>query len=109
MIKKKVREIDPSRLGNKTITFKALDDGTLGGVKITDPREGITINHTVRGMIDQYLVDGLVNLVGRIPVAIGSSFRALQNGVTPFYAMGMVLGLLVLVAAILVSWGLIIT
>jgi NADH-quinone oxidoreductase subunit L len=46
--------------------------------------------------LDQRLVDGLVNLVGWIPPAIGSLLRTLQNGVVQFYALVMVLGLLVL-------------
>jgi NADH-quinone oxidoreductase subunit L len=48
-------------------------------------------------MIDRYLVDGLVNFVGRIPPTIGSLVRPLQNGLVQFYALAMVLGVLTLI------------
>ena len=41
--------------------------------------------------IDRWLVDGLVNSVGRIPVKFGSLTRSLQMGLVPFYALAMVL------------------
>ncbi len=47
--------------------------------------------------IDRIYVDGLVNLVGRLPVLLGSLLRPLQMGLTPFYALSMVLGTLVLI------------
>jgi NADH-quinone oxidoreductase subunit L len=55
--------------------------------------------------IDRYLVDGLVNLVGRIPRIIGSALRALQTGMVQFYALAMVLGLLVLMGT-MILWQL---
>ncbi len=55
--------------------------------------------------IDRNVVDGIVNLVGRIPAATGAALRPLQNGLVPFYAVGMVLGVLVLLAAVLMGWG----
>jgi NADH-quinone oxidoreductase subunit L len=51
--------------------------------------------------LDQWLVDGLVNLAGRLPVAFGSMMRALQNGMLQFYALAMMLGLLVLIGTLL--------
>lgn len=51
--------------------------------------------------IDRYLIDGLVNLVGMIPPACGSLVRSLQTGLVQFYAIMMVLGMLVLAAALL--------
>jgi NADH-quinone oxidoreductase subunit L len=51
--------------------------------------------------LDQWLVDGLVNLAGRVPVAFGSMMRALQNGMLQFYALAMMLGLLVLIGTLL--------
>jgi NADH-quinone oxidoreductase subunit L len=51
---------------------------------------------------DRNLVDGLVNLVGRVPVGLGTLLRALQNGLVQFYALAMVLGLLVLIGTLLV-------
>ncbi|MDX1947394.1 MAG: NADH-quinone oxidoreductase subunit L [Pirellulaceae bacterium] len=49
--------------------------------------------------IDRWLVDGLVNLVGRVPPAVGSLMRSLQMGLVQFYALAMVLGSLILIAA----------
>jgi NADH-quinone oxidoreductase subunit L len=51
--------------------------------------------------IDQWLVDGLVNLVGKIPPLIGASLRSLQNGMVQFYAIAMVFGVLVLIGTLL--------
>ncbi|MGH7193162.1 MAG: NADH-quinone oxidoreductase subunit 5 family protein, partial [Candidatus Saccharimonadales bacterium] len=50
---------------------------------------------------DRWIVDGLVNLLGKLPVAVGSMLRSLQNGMVQFYALAMVLGLLVLVGTLL--------
>jgi NADH-quinone oxidoreductase subunit L len=49
--------------------------------------------------IDRWIVDGLVNAAGRIPPAAGSLMRSLQMGLVQFYALAMVLGALILVAA----------
>ena len=53
--------------------------------------------------IDRWLIDGLVNLFGAIPPLFGSALRSLQNGVVQFYAMAMILGLLVLIGT-LIPW-----
>ena len=50
--------------------------------------------------IDRLLVDGLVNLAGIMPRFLGSRIRPWQNGVLHGYAVGMVGGLAVLVAAV---------
>jgi len=52
-------------------------------------------------LIDRVLIDGLVNLCGRLPVWDGAMLRPLQNGMTQFYALGMVLGIMVLIAVLL--------
>jgi NADH-quinone oxidoreductase subunit L len=52
---------------------------------------------------DRWIVDGLVNVTGAIPPLVGAALRSLQNGVVQFYALAMVLGLLVLIGA-LVAW-----
>jgi NADH-quinone oxidoreductase subunit L len=52
---------------------------------------------------DRWIVDGLVNVTGGIPPLVGAALRSLQNGVVQFYALAMVLGLLVLIGA-LVAW-----
>jgi NADH-quinone oxidoreductase subunit L len=49
--------------------------------------------------LDRWVVDGLVNLTGRVPAAVGWVMRAMQMGLVQFYALAMVLGMLVLVAA----------
>ena len=51
--------------------------------------------------IDRWVIDGLVNAVGRVPVALGAGLRSLQGGLVQFYALAMVLGLLVLIGALL--------
>jgi NADH-quinone oxidoreductase subunit L len=48
---------------------------------------------------DRWIVDGLVNVTGRIAPAIGYVMRPLQMGLLQFYALAMVLGMLILVAA----------
>ncbi|MFV2066018.1 MAG: NADH-quinone oxidoreductase subunit L [Pirellulales bacterium] len=52
---------------------------------------------------DNHLIDGLVNLCGRIPGRIGSVLRNLQTGVVPMYAVLMGLGLLALIGSLFVS------
>jgi len=51
--------------------------------------------------IDRYVIDMLVGAVGQVPVALGATLRALQGGMIQFYALAMVLGLLVLTGAVL--------
>ena len=51
-------------------------------------------------VVDQWLVDGLVNFIGRVPPAMGSLMRSLQTGMVQFYALAMVLGGLVLLVVI---------
>ena len=48
---------------------------------------------------DRWIVDGFVNLVGRIPLLAGGLMRSLQMGLVQFYALAMVLGVLVLLVA----------
>lgn len=54
--------------------------------------------------VDRWLVDGTVNLVGKLPGGIGWAARGLQGGLVSFYGLAMVLGLLSLIAARVV-WG----
>ncbi|MBL8830660.1 MAG: NADH-quinone oxidoreductase subunit L [Planctomycetaceae bacterium] len=53
-------------------------------------------------LIDRWLVDGLVNLCGWIPRAVGAVLRNIQTGVVQFYALAMVLGLALLIGTLLV-------
>jgi NADH-quinone oxidoreductase subunit L len=51
-------------------------------------------------VIDRFFIDGLVNLCGKLPGLVGYLLRSLQNGLVQFYALAMVLGVIVLLAAI---------
>ncbi|MFO0900113.1 MAG: NADH-quinone oxidoreductase subunit L [Pirellulales bacterium] len=51
--------------------------------------------------IDRLLIDGLVNLIGKLPPLLGSALRLLQPGLVQYYALAMVLGTIVLVATLL--------
>jgi NADH-quinone oxidoreductase subunit L len=44
-------------------------------------------------VIDQYFIDGLVDLIGQLPAFVGYLFRPVQNGLVQFYALLMALGL----------------
>jgi NADH-quinone oxidoreductase subunit L len=48
---------------------------------------------------DDKLLDGTVDQVGLVPVRLGAELRPLAGGLIPFYALAMVLGLLVLLGA----------
>jgi len=48
---------------------------------------------------DRWIIDGLVNTIGRVPAVIGFIMRSLQMGLVQFYALAMVVGMLILVAA----------
>jgi len=50
---------------------------------------------------DQYLVDGLVDLVGQLPRLVGFAARPLQNGLVQFYALLMALGVAGFLIAVL--------
>ena len=51
-------------------------------------------------VIDMYLVDSLVDLLGHLPRFVGILFRPMQNGLVQFYALAMVLGLTVFLLAL---------
>lgn len=55
----------------------------------------------VSSFFDNFVVDGLVNLCGWIPRQLGSLLRPLQIGLIPFYALAMMLGLVVLLGSLL--------
>jgi len=50
---------------------------------------------------DRNVIDRLVDACGALPPLVGRAFRALQMGLVPFYALAMVLGLLVLIGTLL--------
>jgi NADH-quinone oxidoreductase subunit L len=51
--------------------------------------------------VDQYVVDGVVDLVGQLPTALGKVVSPIQNGLVQFYALLMVLGLTGFLLAVL--------
>jgi NADH-quinone oxidoreductase subunit L len=55
--------------------------------------------------LDRKLVDALVDFTGSLPPAVGSLMRGLQGGLVQFYAIAMVLGVLILIAARLLLAG----
>jgi len=55
-------------------------------------------------LADRVVIDGLVNLCGRLPLAVGHVLRALQSGMVQFYALAMVLGLLVIMGTLMFVW-----
>jgi NADH-quinone oxidoreductase subunit L len=51
---------------------------------------------------DRTVIDGTVNVAGRVPLVVGSGLRSLQSGMVQFYAVAMVWGVIVLVITLLV-------
>jgi NADH-quinone oxidoreductase subunit L len=51
---------------------------------------------------DSFAIDGLVDLVGGAPKRLGEALRPLQNGLVQFYALAMMLGLLILIGILLI-------
>jgi NADH-quinone oxidoreductase subunit L len=50
---------------------------------------------------DRLFIDGSVNAVGSLPKWLGAAMRPLQGGLVQFYALAMILGILILLGAIL--------
>ena len=50
---------------------------------------------------DRWVIDGLVNAVGRLPLWIAAGLRPLQSGLVQFYALAMVWGVIVLILTLL--------
>ncbi|MCE9556674.1 MAG: NADH-quinone oxidoreductase subunit L [Planctomycetes bacterium] len=51
-------------------------------------------------VIDRYLIDGIVNLIGRLPLYLGALLRPFQNGLIQSYALAMILGALILIGTL---------
>jgi NADH-quinone oxidoreductase subunit L len=56
--------------------------------------------HLLR-IFDQYILDGLVDLIGELPAHVGYLLRPAQNGLVQFYALLMALGVAGFVVAVL--------
>jgi NADH-quinone oxidoreductase subunit L len=65
---------------------------------LVKPLEGFAVFCRV---LDLYVVDGLVDLVGHVPRLFGALFRPVQNGLVQFYALAMILGLTVFLLALI--------
>jgi NADH-quinone oxidoreductase subunit L len=50
--------------------------------------------------IDRFVIDGLVNLTGRVPLSMGAMLRPFQNGLIQSYALAMILGTLILIGTL---------
>ena len=68
---------------------------------IVRPLEALAM---LSALIDRHLVDGLVNLVARIPVGLGAVVRRFQSGLLQRYALAGVMGVLMIVLAL--AWQL---
>ncbi|MCE9629416.1 MAG: NADH-quinone oxidoreductase subunit L [Planctomycetia bacterium] len=55
---------------------------------------------TLSAVIDRYLIDGTVDLVARLPFALGAVVRHLQSGLVQRYALAGVIGMLLIVLAL---------
>lgn len=49
--------------------------------------------------LDRWVIDGIVNLCGKLPVVMGGWIRKCQVGLVPFYGLAMVMGVLLLLLA----------
>lgn len=55
-------------------------------------------------LLDQHVIDGLVDLAGKLPGLVGQLFRPVQNGLVQFYALASLLGLAVFLLALLIRY-----
>lgn len=85
-----------SRLGFYQLSQNKFFLDEIYSMFIVWPLRGLAV---VSYWIDRWMVDGLVNLIGKIPLACGAVLRSLQMGLVSYYALIMVLGILVLAAA----------
>ena len=53
------------------------------------------------GIVDLYVVDGLVDIAGNVPRLAGALFWPIQNGLVQYYALLMILGLTVFLLALI--------
>jgi len=68
---------------------------------IVRPLEGLAV---VAALFDRYVIDGLVNSVAHLPLALGGLVRRLQGGLLQRYALAGVMGVLTIVLAL--AWRL---
>ncbi len=56
-------------------------------------------------LFDKWIVDGIVNQIGQLPMRLGSSMRGWQHGLIPAYSLMMVLGTLIILILGKILWG----
>ncbi len=78
------------------------DSKIIDGIGVHGSRNLTVGSSLVSGFFDKYVVDGLVNLTGRIMRWGSRLFRALQTGVVSQYALVLAVGMLVLTCFYLV-------
>jgi proton-translocating NADH-quinone oxidoreductase chain L len=61
----------------------------------------LTMAAQLARLIDTYIVDGVVDLIGQLPAAAGQALKPLQNGLVQFYALLMALGVAGFMLAVL--------
>lgn len=49
--------------------------------------------------IDRWIIDGFINLIAKVPGGVGNLLRRMQTGLVPFYALAMVIAILLLIAS----------
>jgi NADH:ubiquinone oxidoreductase subunit 5 (subunit L)/multisubunit Na+/H+ antiporter MnhA subunit len=69
----------------------------LYSVAIVKPLEVIA---AIAAFLDRNLIDGLVDLVARLPLGLGAVVRQLQSGLVQRYALAGVIGTLLIVLAL---------
>jgi NADH-quinone oxidoreductase subunit L len=55
---------------------------------------------TLAAVVDRHLIDGAVDLIARLPLALGAVVRHLQSGLVQRYALAGVIGMLLIVLAL---------
>jgi len=69
-------------------------------VLVVWPLQGVA---SAAAWLDRVMIDGLVDLVGTAPRAVGALLRPTQGGLIPIYALAMIVGVLVLLGTLLAS------
>ena len=77
-----------------------LDDALIDQIETALVVRPLQLLAGVAAAFDRFVIDGLVDAVGRVPVAVGALVRRSQSGLLQRYAVGGALGALLLVAAL---------
>jgi NADH-quinone oxidoreductase subunit L len=85
----------------QTVFANKLYFDQLYAALVVRPLEALAM---IAALVDRYVIDGLVNGVATIPVALGGIVRRLQSGLMQRYALAGVMGVLMIVLAL--AWQL---